>query len=94
MHVGYVVILVLDKCRSGIKLSREIAAQPAFGAYVSDELHPGAAASSDAAIDAFIRDTVCSNSVDCSCYCSCCWAGNPRARGNTYRGFCSHIRGA
>ncbi|CAL8465624.1 g5160 [Coccomyxa elongata] len=54
----------LATLRSGIKLSREIAAQPAFAPYVADELHPGASASSDAAIDAFIRDTVHSGNAN------------------------------
>ncbi|EIE18382.1 alcohol oxidase [Coccomyxa subellipsoidea C-169] len=54
----------LATLRSGIKLSREIAAEPAFGAYVGNELHPGAAASSDSAIDSFIRDTVHSGNAN------------------------------
>ena len=45
-------------CRSGIKLTREIAQQPALAGVTKGELHPGAAKQSDSEIDAFIRDTV------------------------------------
>lgn len=42
--------------RSCIRLTREIFAQPAFAPYVRHEIQPGAAAQSDADLDAFIRD--------------------------------------
>ncbi|KAK9901079.1 hypothetical protein WJX75_002208 [Coccomyxa subellipsoidea] len=54
----------LSTLRSGIKLARHIAAQPACAAFVASELHPGAPASSDAAIDEFIRDTVHSGNAN------------------------------
>jgi choline dehydrogenase-like flavoprotein len=51
-------------CRNGIKISREIAAQPALAAVLADELHPGAAAQTDAQIDAFIRETLHSGNAN------------------------------
>ncbi len=42
--------------RTGIRLTREIFAQPAFAAFAGDELQPGADAQSDDALDAVIRD--------------------------------------
>ncbi|MDE2563763.1 MAG: choline dehydrogenase [Sphingomonadales bacterium] len=41
--------------REGVKIVRNIVAQPAFDAYRGEELVPGAAVRSDAEIDAFIR---------------------------------------
>jgi len=45
-------------CRSGVRLTREIAQQPTLLGMTKSELHPGAAKQSDSDIDAFIRDTV------------------------------------
>lgn len=42
--------------RTAIRLTREIFAQPAFGPYAGHEIQPGAAAQSDADLDAFIRE--------------------------------------
>ncbi|WP_296766541.1 choline dehydrogenase [Sediminimonas sp.] len=42
--------------RRAIRLAREVFAQPAFAPYRRHEIQPGAAAQSDAALDAFIRD--------------------------------------
>jgi choline dehydrogenase len=42
--------------RACIRLTREIFAQPAFAPFVKHEIQPGAAAQSDAELDAFIRD--------------------------------------
>jgi len=42
--------------RACIRLCREIFGQPAMAAHVRHEIRPGAAAQSDAAIDAFIRE--------------------------------------
>ena len=44
--------------RTAIRLSREIFAAPAMAAHVKDEIQPGRAAVSDAALDDFIRDHV------------------------------------
>ena len=41
--------------RDAIRLSREIFAQPAFAPFRGDELTPGAAAQSDAQLDAYVR---------------------------------------
>ena len=41
--------------RRGIRLAREIFAQPAFDRFRGPELMPGAAAESDAALDRFVR---------------------------------------
>ncbi|QMU58502.1 MAG: choline dehydrogenase [Boseongicola sp.] len=43
--------------RKAIRLTREIFEQEAFAPYVSHEIQPGAEATSDEAIDSFIRDT-------------------------------------
>ncbi|TFL20258.1 choline dehydrogenase [Jannaschia formosa] len=42
--------------RAAIRLAREIVGQPAFDPYRGHEIQPGAAAQSDEALDAFIRD--------------------------------------
>ncbi|MBV9634372.1 MAG: choline dehydrogenase [Methylobacteriaceae bacterium] len=42
--------------RAGVRLTREIFAQKPFDAYRGAELQPGAAATSDEAIDAFLKD--------------------------------------
>ncbi len=44
--------------RAGVRLTREIFAQPAFEPYRGEELAPGSAVTSDEQIDAFIRDHV------------------------------------
>ncbi len=44
--------------RAAVRLTREIFAQPAFARYAGDEILPGAIATSDGAIDAFIREHV------------------------------------
>ncbi len=44
--------------RAGVRLSREIFAQPAFDPYRGAEWAPGADATGDAALDDFIRRTV------------------------------------
>ncbi len=44
--------------RACVRLTREIFAQPAFDRYRGEELQPGAAVQSDAAIDAFVRAKV------------------------------------
>ena len=52
--------------RAAIRLTREIFAQPAFDRYRGTELQPGAEATSDVAIDAFIRQHVESAYHPCS----------------------------
>ena len=47
----------LVQLRAGIRLIREIHAQPAFDAYRGDELRPGPSLASDDELDGFIRDT-------------------------------------
>jgi choline dehydrogenase len=47
--------------REGIRISRELFAQPAFDPYRGAEYQPGAAAQSDAELDAYIRSEVTSN---------------------------------
>jgi choline dehydrogenase len=42
--------------RRGIRLAREVFAQPAFDAFRGDELDPGPAAQSDAELDAYVRE--------------------------------------
>jgi choline dehydrogenase len=44
--------------RTAVRLAREIFAQPAFDRYRGEEIAPGAAAQSDEAIDAFVREHV------------------------------------
>ncbi len=44
--------------RAGVRLAREIFAQPAFDPYRGEEIAPGAAVQAEAEIDAFVRDTV------------------------------------
>ena len=45
----------LRSMREAVRMSREILNASAFAAYRGDEIHPGATATDDAAIDAFIR---------------------------------------
>ncbi len=52
--------------RAAIRLTREIFAQEAFAPYRGEELQPGAAATSDEAIDAFVRQHVESAYHPCS----------------------------
>jgi choline dehydrogenase len=47
-----------EEMRACVRLTREIFAQPAFDPFRGEELSPGAAVVDDAAIDAFIRDSV------------------------------------
>jgi choline dehydrogenase len=47
--------------REGIRVSRRLFAQPAFAPYRGEEYQPGAAAQSDADLDAYIRSEVTSN---------------------------------
>jgi choline dehydrogenase len=47
----------LRTLRDGVKIARNLVAQPAFDAYRGEELTPGKAAITDADIDAFIRRT-------------------------------------
>ena len=47
--------------REGIRISRRLFAQPAFDPYRGEEYQPGAAAQSDADLDAYIRREVTSN---------------------------------
>lgn len=47
--------------REGIRISRRLFAQPAFDPYRGEEYQPGAAAQSDADLDAYIRSEVTSN---------------------------------
>jgi len=42
--------------RSGIRLLREVFAQPSFAPYAGEEIQPGASTRSDDALDAFVRD--------------------------------------
>lgn len=44
--------------RNGLRLSRELAAAPALAALLEEEMHPGAAATSDDELDAYIRLTL------------------------------------
>ncbi|MBT6087438.1 MAG: choline dehydrogenase [Rhodospirillaceae bacterium] len=44
--------------RASVRLTREILAQPAMAAYRGDEIAPGNPVTSDAEIDAFVRETV------------------------------------
>src|SRR5262249_56181371 len=41
--------------RAGIRIAREVFRQPAFDAYRGEELDPGAGATSDADLDAYVR---------------------------------------
>ena len=52
--------------RAAIRLTREIFAQEAFAPYRGEEIEPGAAVTSDAAIDAFVRERVESAYHPCS----------------------------
>jgi choline dehydrogenase len=47
----------LRTLRDSVKIARKIMAQPAFDPYRGEELNPGAAATTDADIDSFIRRT-------------------------------------
>jgi choline dehydrogenase len=47
--------------RDGIRISRQLFAQPAFNLYRGEEYQPGSAAQSDADLDAYIRSEVASN---------------------------------
>ena len=47
--------------REGIRISRQLFAQPAFNPYRGEEYQPGAAAQSDADLDAYIRREITSN---------------------------------
>ena len=47
--------------REGIRISRELFAQPAFDPYRGEEYQPGAAAKSNEELDAYIRSEVTSN---------------------------------
>ena len=47
--------------REGIRISRRLFAQPAFDPYRGEEYQPGAAAQSDADLDAYIRREITSN---------------------------------
>jgi len=47
----------LRTLRDAVKIARKIMAQPAFDPYRGEELNPGAAATTDADIDSFIRRT-------------------------------------
>ncbi len=47
--------------REGIRISRRLFAQPAFDPYRGEEYQPGAAAQSDADLDAYLRSEVTSN---------------------------------
>ncbi len=47
-----------EEFRSAIRLTREVIAQDAFAPFRGDEISPGAAVQSDAAIDQWIRETV------------------------------------
>jgi choline dehydrogenase len=47
----------LRTLRDSVKIARNIMAQPAFDAYRGEELNPGAEATTDADIDAFVRRT-------------------------------------
>ena len=47
-----------QEMRSGLRLTREIFAQPALAEYLGEELSPGADVRDDAAMDAFIRANV------------------------------------
>ena len=44
-----------NEMREGIKLTREILAQPSFQSFAGKELSPGEGVQSDAEIDAFVR---------------------------------------
>lgn len=57
--------------RDGVKLVREILAQPAFDRFGARDLHPGPDARDDAAIDAFVRD----RSETCYHPCGTCRMG-------------------
>jgi choline dehydrogenase len=48
----------MDALREGLKLCRELVAQPAFAPYGAVEVSPGPDCDSDGAIEAFIRQTV------------------------------------
>jgi choline dehydrogenase len=61
-----------------VRLTREIFAQAPFDPYRGEELQPGAAATSDEAIDAFIRDKV-ETAYHPSCSCKMGRADDPMA---------------
>ena len=62
--------------RACVRLTREIFAQPAFDRYRGQELKPGAAVTSDAEIDAFLRARADSAYHPC---CTCRMGTDPRA---------------
>ena len=47
-----------DTLRRGLRLSRELAAAPALAALLEEEMHPGAGATSDDELDAYVRLTL------------------------------------
>ncbi|MCJ8142858.1 choline dehydrogenase [Ancylobacter sp. A5.8] len=47
-----------EEFRDGLRLAREVLAQPAFDIYRGAEVKPGAGVQSDAQIDAFLRETI------------------------------------
>ena len=57
--------------REGVKITREIMAQPAFDEFRGLEMHPGAGRSSDADIDQFVRE----RSETCYHPCGTCKMG-------------------
>ncbi len=58
----------LVEFRAAVRLTREIFAQPAFAPYRGREIQPGADVTSDAAIDAFLREKV-ESAYHPSCTC-------------------------
>lgn len=64
--------------RACVRLTREIFAQPAMAPFAGRELQPGAEVTSDAAIDAFVRDSV-ESAYHPSCTCKIGAASDPMA---------------
>ena len=67
-----------EEMRACVRLTREIFAQDAFTPYRARELQPGAAVTTDAQIDAFIRARV-ESAYHPSCTCRMGSPGDPRA---------------
>eukprot|EP00884_Botryococcus_braunii_P020619 jgi/Botrbrau1/7240/Bobra.0021s0023.1 len=67
----------LATLRSGVRISRNLAAQPALAELLEDEYHPGAAVQSDVEVDAYIRSSLHSGNA----IVGTCSMGAPGAAG-------------
>src|SRR5437764_14953916 len=67
-----------EEMRAGVRLTREIFAQPAFDRFRGREIQPGAGVETDEQIDAFIRDKA-ESAFHPSCTCRMGSVTDPRA---------------